>query len=55
MNWVSRLVKSQLIGLEGHVAVSIRFHICSWAFIQRIIEAPPFVLVFVWRMLLVMS
>lgn len=55
MNCVSTLVKSQLIGLEAHVDVRIHFHTFSWAFIQHIIEASPFILVLVWQMLLVVS
>jgi len=55
MNWVSRLVKSQLIWLEAHTTVSIHFHTCSWAFIQHIIKASPFILVLVWQISLIVS
>lgn len=55
MNWVSRLVKSQLTGLDPHTAMSIHFHTCSWAFVQYIIKPFPFILVLVWWMLLVIS
>lgn len=55
MNWVSRLVKSLLVGLAAHTAVGIPFHTWSWAVRQHNIEASPFISVLVWQMLLIIS